>query len=260
VKVVDFGVAKMVHGDPTMPSLTDHGMIFGTPEYMSPEQARGDVADARSDLYAAGVMLYEMVVGKVPFTGKNTVSAMMAHLTDPLPPPRVQNPKAKISPSLEAVIVRALAKNPAERYAPARAFAEAIAAARDAPLVIRPTGSQSDLSEELSTSDTDLNLSAAGLESAETVPATAIAKAMEKVRQREEDLAKATTLPMDPDAMKPLPPPVVIAVSPSETSRSRKPPAPMDVAQPKNIGWPWLVAAAVAAVVGVLIGVFIALR
>jgi len=81
VKVVDFGLSKVLQGDPGI-ALTEQGMIFGTPEYMAPEQARGDEVDARADLYAAGIMLYEMVVGTPPFSGRSPLGTMSAHLSE----------------------------------------------------------------------------------------------------------------------------------------------------------------------------------
>src|SRR4029079_15494302 len=101
VRVVDFGVAKAIHGGQIATTkLTEQGMIFGTAEYMAPEQARGDEADARSDLYAAGVMLYEMAVGKVPFQGKTQILVMTAHLREQPTPPRTARPGGGITASI----------------------------------------------------------------------------------------------------------------------------------------------------------------
>ncbi len=156
VKVVDFGLGKVTHGGhPSAISLTEQGMIFGTPEYMSPEQARGEDADARSDLYALGVMLYQMTVGEVPFTGKSPIEVMTAHLREPVPSPRARKPSSPITPSLEVVILRALGKQPGDRYATARDFALAVAAARDATRVVS-AGNILTTSQALD--DTDLHL------------------------------------------------------------------------------------------------------
>src|SRR5262249_23897596 len=81
-RVVDFGLAKVVQGEPRITGLTEAGMIFGTPEYMAPEQVRGEEVDHRSDLYSAGVILYQMVVGEVPFKRKSAILTMTAHITD----------------------------------------------------------------------------------------------------------------------------------------------------------------------------------
>jgi eukaryotic-like serine/threonine-protein kinase len=159
VRVVDFGLAKVVQGELAGTGgtgLTEQGMIFGTAEYMAPEQARGEEVDRRCDIYAAGVMLYEMAVGQVPFTGRTPIAAMTAHLTSDPPSPRVTGPKRGISPTLEAVILRALSKRPGDRYPTARAMAEALAAARDEPHVIAPHPVSD--AESIGTSDTDLHI------------------------------------------------------------------------------------------------------
>ena len=94
--------------------MTQTGTIMGTAQYISPEQAQGRTADPRSDLYSLGVVIYEMLTGKVPFDGENPVSVAYKHVReDPLPPSMI-NPD--ISPELEAVVMKALAKNPENRY------------------------------------------------------------------------------------------------------------------------------------------------
>jgi eukaryotic-like serine/threonine-protein kinase len=158
VKVVDFGLSKVLEGD-LNPALTDHGMIFGTPEYMSPEQARGEEVDARTDLYAAGIMLYEMAVGAPPFSRRSPVDTMAAHLSEAPPSPRALRPGSSITAALEAVILRALSKEPADRYPSARELAQAITTARDQTLVISPT--PVDNPDDIATSDTDLHLAPA---------------------------------------------------------------------------------------------------
>jgi serine/threonine-protein kinase len=132
--VVDFGMAKIVTGGGTgTTALTTHNMVFGTPEYMSPEQARGDELDARCDVYAAGVILYELLTGAVPFSGASPLNVLTAHLTSPPVAPRVKAPDRAISPALEAVVLHAISKDPADRYASAAALAAAIVHARSAP-------------------------------------------------------------------------------------------------------------------------------
>jgi beta-lactam-binding protein with PASTA domain/tRNA A-37 threonylcarbamoyl transferase component Bud32 len=109
IKVMDFGIARTTGGS----AMTQTGTIMGTAQYISPEQAQGRAADPRSDLYSLGVVLYEMLTGKVPFDGENPVSIAYKHVReDPLPPSMV-NPD--ISPGLEAVVMKALAKNPENR-------------------------------------------------------------------------------------------------------------------------------------------------
>ncbi len=126
VKILDFGLAKMAQESATQ--LTTSGLALGTPSYMSPEQARGVTADTRADLYSIGVMLYHMVVGKKPFVADSPMAVLRMHLDDPPRPPRQAAPGAVISAALEATILRALEKDPSERWQTADAFARALAA------------------------------------------------------------------------------------------------------------------------------------
>ena len=134
VKIVDFGIAKMsdieTEGAPGR-KLTKTGMIFGTPEYMSPEQAAGKELDHRVDVYALGIILYECVAGRVPFEGDTFMGVLTQHLFAELPPIREINPKASISKELELVIRKALAKDPDDRYQDTEQLAEAIYCALD---------------------------------------------------------------------------------------------------------------------------------
>jgi serine/threonine-protein kinase len=114
-KVVDFGLAKILHGDLAGTALTEHDMIFGTPDYMSPEQVRGDELDGRCDLYALGVLLFEMLVGEVPYRTEQSV-----------PSPRKVAPDRGIPRALDRVVTRALAKDRAERFSSAREMAQAL--------------------------------------------------------------------------------------------------------------------------------------
>ncbi|MFK7988115.1 MAG: protein kinase [Sandaracinaceae bacterium] len=113
VKVLDFGIAKVGGTDS---KLTQAGQVFGTPHYMSPEQCAGREVDARTDIYALGVLLYEMVCGKVPFDADNLMGVLTKHIYEQPIAPRELSPPASVSPGLEAVILRALAKNPDHRY------------------------------------------------------------------------------------------------------------------------------------------------
>jgi serine/threonine-protein kinase len=132
--VVDFGMAKIVTGGGTgTTALTQHNMVFGTPEYMAPEQAKGDELDARCDVYACGIMLYELLTGRVPFTGGTPLNILTAHLTSDATPPRKRAPERGISAALEAVTMHAIAKDPGIRYATAAALATAIRASLAAP-------------------------------------------------------------------------------------------------------------------------------
>jgi serine/threonine protein kinase len=134
VFVVDFGMAKILTGGgPGTTGLTAHNMVFGTPEYMAPEQARGDELDARCDVYAVGVILYELLTGSVPFKGNTPLNVLTAQLTQAPDEPRVRAPERAISKALEAVVMHTLAKDPRDRYATANALAMAITQAQREP-------------------------------------------------------------------------------------------------------------------------------
>jgi serine/threonine protein kinase len=134
VVVVDFGMSKIITGAGTgTTNLTAHNMLFGTPEYMSPEQARGDELDARCDVYAAGVMLYEMLTGTPPFSGATPLNVLTAHLTSDIEPPSRRVKDGRISKGLESVVMHALARDRDQRYPSASALAAAIMHARSRP-------------------------------------------------------------------------------------------------------------------------------
>ncbi len=123
VKVLDFGIAKIMDGSgEDGPALTRAGFVCGTPEYMSPEQARGAQLDPRSDLYAVGVILYQLTSGLLPFDSDSAVGFATKHLTEVPPPPSKRRPEARISPQMERLIMKALAKDPNERPQTAEAF------------------------------------------------------------------------------------------------------------------------------------------
>ncbi len=123
VKVLDFGIAKIQDSTGEEgPALTRAGFVCGTPEYMSPEQARGGMLDARSDLYAVGVILYQLTTGLLPFESDSAVGFATKHLTVEPPPPSKRRPDARISPGLERLILKALAKDPNDRPQTAEEF------------------------------------------------------------------------------------------------------------------------------------------
>ncbi len=112
VKVMDFGIARAM-GDAGQ-TMTQTSMVVGTAQYLSPEQARGETADARSDLYATGCVLYELLTGRPPFIGDSLVSVAMAHVKEAPTPPSALNPS--IPPAVDAVVLTALAKDRLQRY------------------------------------------------------------------------------------------------------------------------------------------------
>jgi hypothetical protein len=124
VKLFDFGIAK-VAWDSTMP-ITRTGSFLGTPYYVAPEQASGEAVDHRADVYSAGVILYELLAGRVPFAGKNIMSVLMQHAMHPPPPLELSTGHAVFEHMIEAVIVRAMAKEPAERYQSAEEMKRAL--------------------------------------------------------------------------------------------------------------------------------------
>lgn len=126
VRVMDFGLAKQVDGGSG--SQTTSGLVVGTPKYMSPEQARGERTDFRSDLYSVGVVLFELLTGDVPFRGDTPMSILFGHLHTP--PPLGGPEAAPIPPPIVSLLAKALAKSPGERYASAAEMAAALAGAR----------------------------------------------------------------------------------------------------------------------------------
>ena len=125
VKVVDFGLAKMREG--AGPGITSPGIVCGTPEYMSPEQGRGDPLDPRSDLYAVGVILYQLLTGRLPFEADSPTQVVLMHITEAPPDPRSAAPERMIPSLIADVCLMALAKEPAHRFGNADEFAEALA-------------------------------------------------------------------------------------------------------------------------------------
>jgi hypothetical protein len=113
VKLTDFGIASM-YKDVEAERLTTTGMTLGTVQYYAPEQAQGEIVSPAADVYALGIVLYEMLTGRTPFDGDTPVAIAMKHIQDPPEPPSVYNPR--IPPGLERVIMRCLAKEPRDRY------------------------------------------------------------------------------------------------------------------------------------------------
>ncbi|MEV8586791.1 protein kinase [Streptomyces sp. NPDC051180] len=112
VKVMDFGIARALHG--AQSTMTQTGMVMGTPQYLSPEQALGKAVDHRSDLYATGCLLYELLALRPPFTGETPLSVVYQHVQDaPVPPSEVTH---GVPPELDGLVMRSLAKDPDDRF------------------------------------------------------------------------------------------------------------------------------------------------
>jgi serine/threonine protein kinase len=120
--LADFGIAKALEG---AGDLTGKGVGVGTPQYMAPEQAQGR-AEARSDLYAVGVILYQMLTGRVPYTGQSYAEILLKHVREPLPLAPLRDVTPPLPGEIDAVLQRALAKAPDDRYPTGRALAEAV--------------------------------------------------------------------------------------------------------------------------------------
>jgi serine/threonine protein kinase len=118
VKVMDFGIARAVSDSSA--SIAETSTIVGTAQYFSPEQARGEAVDARTDLYSTGIVLFEMLTGRAPFTGDNPVAVAYQHVNQQALPPSALNPR--VSPALDAVVLRAMAKDRFERFQTAGEF------------------------------------------------------------------------------------------------------------------------------------------
>jgi beta-lactam-binding protein with PASTA domain/predicted Ser/Thr protein kinase len=128
-KVTDFGIARAGASD-----MTETGSIMGTAQYLSPEQAQGEPVSPRSDLYSIGVLLYELLTGRVPFDAESPVTIALKQVTEAPVPPSELNPG--VPPALEAVVLRAMEKDPAHRFADADEFIAALEEARAAPTVV----------------------------------------------------------------------------------------------------------------------------
>jgi serine/threonine protein kinase len=150
--IADFGLAKLLTGG----GITGSGLgIIGTPHFMSPEQGRGQSVDSRSDIYSLGVVLFEMLTGKVPFDADSTVGIIMRHIADPVPDITPLNPD--LSSAFNAVLAKALAKDPNARYQTAHALVQAVAQALGTSVLSGPV-----LSREPAKDSTPVTLVARG--------------------------------------------------------------------------------------------------
>ena len=126
VKLLDFGITRSTGLGPDAERLTSAGSVMGTPEYVAPEQIRGKEVDGRVDLYAVGVMLFEMVMGTRPYESEEIINLLMAHLQEPVPPMEHIPPHLGVPAQVPEVVRRAMAKAPEQRYADAHEFAAAL--------------------------------------------------------------------------------------------------------------------------------------
>jgi beta-lactam-binding protein with PASTA domain/predicted Ser/Thr protein kinase len=141
VKVMDFGIARDLASGAT--TMTQTSAVIGTAQYLSPEQARGEAVDARSDVYATGCLLFELLVGHPPFTGDSPVSVAYQHVREDPKAPSELNPE--IGPDIDAVVLKALAKNPANRYQSAAEMrADLLRAASGRPVLATPVMSDAE--------------------------------------------------------------------------------------------------------------------
>jgi serine/threonine protein kinase len=250
VKVLDFGIATLADAAGGDDRLTGRDLVFGTPAYMSPEQIRGEPLDARSDLYSAGVMLFEMLSGVTPFEAPTSMAVAAKHLTDPPPRLSTRRPGLSAPPALEALLARALAKDPALRPASAaamraelvRALEELPAPARAAPpLELPPTellpraGGPAHTEQPPSPRSSTLAPRARAIAAAAT-GAVAIAAALLAANGRDAEGAAGPTEP---------PAPTVAAPAPAPTPASS--PAALSSPEPRLSSSPRVPARAAAA-------------
>ncbi|MEZ5084814.1 MAG: Stk1 family PASTA domain-containing Ser/Thr kinase [Tessaracoccus sp.] len=132
IKVMDFGIARAVAD--TSATMTQTAAVIGTAQYLSPEQARGEKVDSRSDIYSVGCLLYELLVGEPPFKGDSPVSVAYQHVREEPVPPSQRD--SEVTPEMDAIVLKALAKDPRDRYQDATEFREDISAALNGQTVM----------------------------------------------------------------------------------------------------------------------------
>jgi serine/threonine-protein kinase len=160
-KVLDFGLAKIKDQSPRPGSmvLTREGMVFGTPEFMSPEQARGETLDGRSDIYSVGVIFYEMLTARLPFPRCKPMEYISHHINTPPFPVTERRPELGLPKELDPILGKALEKKREDRYATAKEFAQALQAllprsAQSGPMHAIPAAGRMEQTEEIRTTET----------------------------------------------------------------------------------------------------------
>jgi eukaryotic-like serine/threonine-protein kinase len=131
VKVVDFGIARAAGAE----SVTRTGLVMGSASYLSPEQARGEPGDERSDIYSLGCVIYQMLTGRPPFVAENPISALYQHVNEPVDPPSSIRP---VPPALEKAVLRALEKDPAKRFGSVKELEDALEASTESATMPLP--------------------------------------------------------------------------------------------------------------------------
>ena len=202
VVLTDFGIARILSDT----QFTATGTLVGTPSYMSPEQGMGLHVSAASDIYSLGVILYEMVTGKVPFDSDTPLAVIHKHINEPLPRPRSLRPD--IPPALEAVIQKTLEKDPAQRYASADEFKNALDEAFEGHLVPEPDARRAPAAAEARSSESrpevyDKATIAMQAEDDPISKQTIASRPTVAMEPDEADLAEKATVAMEAEAPKP---------------------------------------------------------
>ncbi len=227
VKVVDFGIAKLTSNEPGEVALTVPGTIFGTPEYMSPEQARGETLDARSDIYSACVVLWHMLLGRSPFRGPSVRDTLIKVFAEEAPSPLAERPGLLLPAGFEEVLRRGLAKNRDQRWPDAASAAAALMPFTEGALIDLPQRAQAGLTRDGSPQASTL----------EKMPAIAL---RDTVPGADVPLAVSPTELTRPATMRPAPPEPVAAgwqpptavLAPPPTALPWVPPAPPSALPP----------------------------
>jgi len=239
VKVVDFGLAKVVAGEGGGTALTEQDMIFGTPDYMAPEQVSGEELDRRCDVYAAGVILYELLVGQVPFDTPGPLTTMAAHLNEPVPVAS-DHADRPIDEALDAILTKALAKKPQDRFQTAGELAEALDAAAGLAASSGPRkGRGPDTLDEDELDVADTHLDQEGLDEEGTIGTTLQSEKNAALQASKERGAK-----------------VKVVVRDADPASSRTSSAPSSLTAGADENRLWIAVAVVAALVAVAAGIW----